>query len=229
MPRMFLGNAMWHLVQQSDVVSLSVLLLLLAMSIVCWSIFLYKIILLCVKRRQLNKAFAEIESVETMEQLLAFTERFSGTLPEYFLSKNLRFLKTILGSFSKDGQAAFDIKHIDLVQQHAYQIVDDMVHHEERYLSFLSTSAAAAPLLGLFGTVWGLVHAFIRISEQQSADITTVAPGMAEALITTLVGLMVAIPALVMSNYLYVQVASIEKRLESLAAHFVIIVQKLFA
>ena len=65
----------------------------------------------------------------------------------------------------------------------------------------LSVSAAVSPLLGLFGTVWGLVHAFVRIGELQTADIATVAPGIAEALITTLAGLMVAIPALVMYHY----------------------------
>ena len=77
---------------------------------------------------------------------------------------------------------------------------------EESYLPFLFTSASVSPLLGLFGTVWGLVHAFIRISEKQSADITTVAPGIAEALITTLAGLLVAVPALVMYHYLIAQI-----------------------
>ena len=83
--------------------------------------------------------------------------------------------------------------------------VDAIVVHEESYLPFLSTSAAVAPLLGLFGTVWGLIHAFMRISEKQVADITTVAPGIAEALVTTLAGLFVAIPALIMFNYLNIQ------------------------
>jgi len=83
--------------------------------------------------------------------------------------------------------------------------------------------------LGLFGTVWGLVHAFIRISEKQSADITTVAPGIAEALITTLAGLLVAIPALVMYHYLMSEIRTIERQLFILADKFSFIVQKLFS
>jgi biopolymer transport protein ExbB len=72
--------------------------------------------------------------------------------------------------------------------------------YNESTSAALSTTASVAPLLGLFGTVWGLVHAFMNIAATQSADITAVAPGIAEALITTIAGLLVAIPALVMYN-----------------------------
>ena len=91
--------------------------------------------------------------------------------------------------------------------------LDEMMHHEERYLTVLSTAASVSPLLGLFGTVWGLVQAFIKIGEQQSADIAAVAPGIAEALITTIAGLLVAIPALILYSYLTSQVRSVEQQL----------------
>jgi biopolymer transport protein ExbB/TolQ len=81
-------------------------------------------------------------------------------------------------------------------------------------------------LLGLFGTVWGLIHAFIRISEKQAADITVVAPGIAEALITTLAGLIVAIPALIMYNYLIVRVRHIETQMVQLADRIAFIAQQ---
>jgi biopolymer transport protein TolQ len=87
-------------------------------------------------------------------------------------------------------------------------------------------SAGVSPLLGLFGTVWGLIHAFVRISEKQSADIATVAPGIAEALITTLAGLMIAIPSLMMFSYLTTQLKSIEHRLIGVADRFSLILQK---
>ena len=93
-------------------------------------------------------------------------------------------------------------------------------------LSILSTSAAVSPLLGLFGTVWGLIHAFIRISERQSADIATVAPGIAEALITTLTGLAVAVPSLIMFNYCRSQVGKIEQMFLTLSDNFIVKIQK---
>jgi len=103
-----------------------------------------------------------------------------------------------------------------------------MADAEESYLWILSTSAAAATLLGLFGTVWGLIHAFLRISQKQSADIVTVAPGIAEALMTTLVGLIVAIPALILFNYLSVQVRRMEGYYMEIAAEFCRVLQTLF-
>ena len=120
-------------------------------------------------------------------------------------------------------------REIESLQQQIEQSVDDILQTEEAYLPFLFTSASVSPLLGLFGTVWGLVHAFIRISEKQSADIATVAPGIAEALITTLAGLLVAIPALVMYHYLTSEIRIIERQLFILVDKFTFIVQKLFA
>src|SRR5439155_18764244 len=110
---------------------------------------------------------------------------------------------------------------------HIDQTVDSFVEQERQNLPLLATCAGVAPLLGLFGTVWGLVHAFMRISEKQIADIVTVAPGIAEALITTLAGLLVAIPALLMFNYLQVQVRIIEQRLGAMAHKMGVTMQQL--
>ena len=74
-----------------------------------------------------------------------------------------------------------------------------------------------------------MVHAFVRISERQSADITTIAPGIAEALVTTLAGLVVAIPAFVMYSYCSSQVHNLERYLLSLSDRFIVLVQRLSA
>jgi biopolymer transport protein TolQ len=91
--------------------------------------------------------------------------------------------------------------------------LDEIVHQEESFISILTVSAAVGPLLGLLGTVWGLVHAFMSISQKQSADIVTVAPGIAEALITTIAGLLVAIPAVMLFYYVSGKVKEIEYQL----------------
>jgi biopolymer transport protein TolQ len=69
-------------------------------------------------------------------------------------------------------------------------------------MGILATTAAISPLLGLLGTVWGIMYSFINIGQQGSASIATVAPGIAEALVTTIAGLVVAIPAMVGHNFL---------------------------
>ena len=81
--------------------------------------------------------------------------------------------------------------------------------------------------MGLFGTVWGLIQAFMAIGEKQSADIAAVAPGIAQALTTTLAGLLVAIPAFVMFSYLSWQLKSLEQKLMQFADRSVLVIQKL--
>ena len=184
MAKMFLGNSMWNLVMQADIVAKFVLLLLLALSVICWSVFFYKIILLRLKRKQMRAVRKEIKNVTTIEQLLDVASNNIGTLPGYFLTKNLTFLKSMLSTLDGERKEGLSPTELDLVQQNADQVTDDIIFGEESYLSILSTTAAISPLIGLFGTVWGLVNAFISISQQQSADIATVAPGIAEALMT---------------------------------------------
>ena len=71
----------------------------------------------------------------------------------------------------------------------------------ERFLPFLATTASAAPFIGLFGTVWGVMSAFHGIGQQGSASLAVVAPGISEALIATAAGLAAAIPAVIGYNY----------------------------
>lgn len=222
----FAGNSLWLLVQQSDLVTKGILLILLGLSVICWAIFLYKIILLRIKHRQLMQMQQQLKDVQTFEEIRVISTTLIDTLPGYFLKKNLSSLKGLL---ERDASKThLTEKEINFLQQQMEQTLEDLMRTEESYLPFLFTSASVSPLLGLFGTVWGLVHSFIRISEKQSADITTVAPGIAEALITTLAGLLVAVPALVMYHYLTVQVRSIEHQLYNVAERFNWVVQKLF-
>jgi len=221
MATLFAGNSLWQLVQQADTTSTTVLVVLFFMSVICWAISLCKLALFSVKKRQLKKMNSVIKKVGSMQELLPIaTEYSSNSLPGYFLSKNLSFLQSMLTNGS------LQLHERELMQQRLDQTVDTIVMHEESYLPFLSTSAAVATLLGLLGTVWGLIHAFMRISEKQVADITTVAPGIAEALVTTLAGLFVAIPALIMFNYLNTQLRKIEQELFMIADAVNVIVQR---
>ena len=229
MVKMFLGNSLWHLVAQADTITKVVLLILLFLSILCWAIFFYKLILLRIKRGQMRTVRKAMKNVTTFEQLLEVASTHAGTLPSYFLTRNLTFLKSLLSTPDGEPKKRLSSVELDMVHQHADQTVEDIVYGEESYLSVLSTTAAISPLIGLFGTVWGLVHAFVRISERQSADITTIAPGIAEALVTTLAGLVVAIPAFVMYSYCSSQVHRLERYLLSLSDRFIVLVQRLSA
>ena len=220
----FSGNSLWQLVYQSDAVSKFVLLILFAMSVACWAIFFGKLALLHMKARQFKNINKKTQQAKSITDLVDIATSARNTAPSYFISKNLSFLKELYGS--SISQKINDYQW-ELLERNIDNNIETMLLHNEEYLSILSSSAAVAPLLGLFGTVWGLVHAFMRISETQVADIATIAPGIAEALITTLAGLIVAIPALVMFNYLHAKTRSLEHALITLADRMTFIFQQL--
>lgn len=207
------GNSLWHLVAQSDVITKIVLYILLCMSIACWSLFLYKYILIRIKKRQLNKALVALKEVNTIQDLLKVTNALAGTFPGYFLSKIMLGVKQSIQGAQAAGMVHLDTQATDYIEEQMDQVIDELIYKEQNYVAILSTSAEASPLLGLFGTVWGLIHSFMRINELQSADIMTVAPGIAEALITTLAGLLVAIPAVIMTHYISRQIYALEYKL----------------
>lgn len=198
-------NAVWGLIFQSDFTSKMVLLLLFGMSVLSWAVALYKFILFRIKKYQCQKIMQELKSCSTLAEGAVIIKAHHDTLPGYVLVQLLAAIKQ-----------AEQLQSIDLIQAQTDQILDDVMYVEEKYTPVLSITSAVATLLGLFGTVWGLVHSFIRISEKQSADIVTVAPGIAEALITTVAGLMVAIPALTFFHFVNVNMRSLEHQLMAL-------------
>lgn len=92
-------------------------------------------------------------------------------------------------------------EYVDMAQRALRRAATLEVARLERYLPFLATTASAAPFIGLFGTVWGIMSAFHGIGQQGSASLAVVAPGISEALIATAFGLGAAIPAVIGYNY----------------------------
>ncbi len=219
----FSGNSLWQLVWQSDAISKCVLLILFIMSVICWTLFIGKLALLHFKKRQFDAINKKAYNTKNITDLVDITTNNSSTAPGYFIAKNIAFLKELLHG---NLQQTITNNEWELVERHIDNMIDIMIIHDEKYLSILSSCAAVAPLLGLFGTVWGLIHSFMRISETHIADIATVAPGIAEALITTLAGLIVAIPALTMFNFLHTKTRSLEHSLIILANRITFIFQQ---
>jgi len=99
----------------------------------------------------------------------------------------------------------------------------------EKTLNFLATTAAAAPFVGLFGTVWGVIDAFHQIGVQKTASLVAVAPGISEALIATAAGLAVAIPALWGYNHYVNKIRTISSEIEDFTLEFLGIVERNFS
>jgi len=105
----------------------------------------------------------------------------------------------------------------------------DEVRRLERGMSTLATIASVSPFIGLFGTVWGVMDAFTGLGDAGTASLRAVAPGIAEALITTAAGLAAAIPALIAYNHYLQGIRSVASRMDSFASEFVAKVETLYS
>jgi biopolymer transport protein TolQ len=102
------------------------------------------------------------------------------------------------------------------------------VRRVEKGMSWLATTAGVTPFIGLFGTVWGIIDAFSGLGTAGSASLRAVAPGIAEALVTTAAGLFAAIPALIAYNYFLQHIRDLAQRLDTFANEFTSQVEKTF-
>jgi biopolymer transport protein TolQ len=98
----------------------------------------------------------------------------------------------------------------------------------EKHVPFLATTAAITPFIGLFGTVWGIMVAFFNIGTQGSTDLAVVAPGIAEALIATAMGLFAAIPAVYFYNHFSTKVKTYASEMDDFALEFLNIAERNF-
>ena len=98
----------------------------------------------------------------------------------------------------------------------------------ENKVPFLATTASAAPFIGLFGTVWGIMNSFRNIGAKGAANLATVAPGIAEALVATAIGLIAAIPAVMGYNYLSRRIRVISAEMETFTQDFLNIIRRRF-
>lgn len=124
--------------------------------------------------------------------------------------------------------AAFRVKSLEGVERSLRRAIGVEQAVLGRGSSFLATTAAAAPFIGLFGTVWGIMVAFNEIGASGSTSITTVAPGIAEALINTAAGLVAAIPALVGFNYYGSRLREARNQMQDFVLEFINLTERNF-
>jgi len=223
------SSTAWHLVLQSDLMTKLVLFSLFSLSVLCIAIIIFKFITIRNQRRKVYQLLLKVRHVKTFAALIEVSKEFKDNVGGRFLMQNLNELHELLKDSNKEGRAAkLTLEQMEFLELSVDQSVDQLLMEEEVYLPVLGTSAAVSPLIGLFGTVWGLIHAFINISQEKSADISVVAPGIAEALTTTLAGLIVAIPAMVAFHYFSNELRKLEQQLEILSGRFYNIVKQNF-
>lgn len=219
------NSTAWQLILQSDWVCRFVLLALFALSVLCTAIIIYKSIIFVKHIKQLKQLSKKLRQISSFSELIEVNKEFKETLGGSFLHTSLSELKRLVEK-QKTEQKNISAKDFEILEISTNQEITSILEDEEVYIPVLSTSYAVSPLAGLFGTIWGLIHSFIDIAQEKSADISTIAPGLAEALTTTLAGLIVAIPALVAYHYLTHQLHKIEAHLVDINEKFLKIVKE---
>jgi biopolymer transport protein ExbB len=182
----------WSMFLTADIVVQAVIVGLVLASAVTWAIWLAKSIELFIARRRLGITLAQIRKDRSLADASARLGDGRGILPTLI---NAAVLELRLSSDVSDKNG---IKERIATRLARLEIAAG--REMNRGTGMLATIGATAPFVGLFGTVWGIMNSFVGISKAQTTNLAVVAPGIAEALLATAVGLFAAIPAVIIYN-----------------------------
>ena len=183
----------WSMFKSADVLVKAVMIGLAFASLVTWTIFIAKMIELTVVQGKLRAALNRIGDARSLAEAQFALGAKDGVLPS-LLAAAMREARLSAGISSDAG-----------IKERAASSFAEIVRAEARRIrlgmGLLATIGATSPFVGLFGTVWGIMNSFIGISKSQTTNLAVVAPGIAEALLATALGLVAAIPAVIIYNH----------------------------
>lgn len=191
--------SMFGLFLQSDIIVKSIMLMLLAASVWCWSIIFNKYARFKILKHQTAKFEEAFWSGDMLENLY---ERIKGTadhpIAMVFVAGMHEWMTNDIQRTGGSSSIRIGLK--ERLQQSMIVARNRSVEKLEQGLSFLATVGSTAPFVGLFGTVWGIMNSFQNIAMTKNTTLAVVAPGIAEALFATAIGLFAAIPAVIFYN-----------------------------
>ena len=213
--------SIWDLFQHADLVVKLVMVGLLVASVAVWAIAIEKLILYSRTRRAMDSFEQTFWSGQSLEELYrTLASRPTHSMAALFVAAMREWKRSLEGQPRSFGG----------LQMRIEKVMDVTIQREiarlERHLLVLATVGSAGPFVGLFGTVLGIMTSFRAIAGQQSTSLAVVAPGIAEALFATAIGLIAAIPATIFYNKFVSDVNKQAQRLEGFADEFVAILSR---
>jgi biopolymer transport protein ExbB len=183
----------WVMFQSADIIVKAVMIGLAFASLMTWTVLIAKSIELSIAATKLRSALKRIAEARSLAEAQMALGAKGGILPS-FLAAALREARMSAGLSSDTG-----------IKERAASSFSEIMRAEARRIrvgmGVLATIGSTSPFVGLFGTVWGIMNSFIGISKSQTTNLAVVAPGIAEALLATAIGLVAAIPAVIIYNY----------------------------
>jgi len=180
--------------QGADVIVKTVLIALLLSSVLTWAIWLFKTIQLNVACRRARRLLLQLVDDKSFAQACEQLTKHQGDAILLVQAASHELQLSAAGPASDDGLKERVVARLERVQA-------SLIASMNQGTGILASIGSVAPFVGLFGTVWGIMNSFIGIAKTQTTNLAVVAPGIAEALLATAVGLVAAIPAVVIYNY----------------------------
>jgi biopolymer transport protein ExbB len=183
----------WSMFLSADVLVKAVMIGLAFASLLTWTIFIAKMIELAVAQRKLKTALDKIGDSRSLAEA------------QFALGAKRGVLSSFLAAAMREARLSAGISSDTGIKERAASSFAEILRAEARRIrlgmGLLATIGATSPFVGLFGTVWGIMNSFIGISKAQTTNLAVVAPGIAEALLATAIGLVAAIPAVIIYNH----------------------------
>jgi biopolymer transport protein TolQ len=205
-----------------------VLIMLIGFSVISWAIIMFKMF-------QIHRANSESERFmdffwksKRFDAIASQVDRFANSPLTVLFNEGYGELKAMMEGkgAGEGGGFSTDLGGIENVSRALRRATNSEITRLEKYTTFLATTGSTSPFIGLFGTVWGIMTAFEGIGKTGSASLAVVAPGIAEALIATAIGLVAAIPAVMAYNHFQHKIRVLIKGMDSFSTEFLNIVQR---
>jgi biopolymer transport protein TolQ len=223
------STGVFGLIAQAGWVGKTVLVVLLGLSLASWAIIIYKSIVLSRAHSQ-SDTFLQVfrKSSKFSEVNSVCTQLRGSPLVGVFQAGYLEVNQQVRGGSGTPAQGKPTVRSLESLSRSLIRAATVEGTRLDRRLSFLATTASVSPFVGLFGTVWGIMDAFHDIGQMGSANLAVVAPGISEALITTAMGLLAAIPAAVAFNLFSSRIKVLNAMMDDFALEFLNIVERNF-
>ncbi|PEH27372.1 tol-pal system-associated acyl-CoA thioesterase [Salmonella enterica] len=209
--------SVWGMYQHADIVVKCVMIGLILASVVTWAIFFSKSVEFFTQKRRLKREQLQLADARSLDQASDIAAGFSAkSLSAQLINEAQNELELSQGSEDNEG-----------IKERTGFRLERRVAAVGRYMGrgngYLATIGAISPFVGLFGTVWGIMNSFLGIAQTQTTNLAVGAPGIAEALLATAIGLVAAIPAVVIYNIFARQIGSYKATLGDVAAQVLLL------
>lgn len=208
----------WGMYQNADVVVKAVMIGLAIASIITWTIWIAKGLELLGAKRRLRSEIVHLKKATTLKEASESATK-KGTLANTLVHDALEEMRLSANTREKEGikeRVAFRLE----------RLVAACGRNMSSGTGVLATIGSTAPFVGLFGTVWGIMNSFIGIAKTQTTNLAVVAPGIAEALLATAMGLVAAIPAVVIYNVFARSIAGYKAQVSDASAEVLLLVSR---